>query len=182
MHESLNRRTVIVGNGGSGKSTLAGVLSAMTTIPAVNLDDLHWENDGGVYGRKRDVEVAKGLVAVAAAGENWIIEGVYGWLADIALPRATALIWLDYPWSVCRQMLLARGPRQCTDETAFIELLNWAEGYWNRSTSSSYEGHLRLYEKFPRAKWRLKSPDDIEALLGDLSGDVALPPVPSDFC
>jgi len=30
----------------------------------------------------------------------WIIEGVYGWLAEVALPRATALIWLDLPWSL----------------------------------------------------------------------------------
>ena len=30
-------------------------------------------------------------------------EGVYGWLAEVAVPRATALIWLDIPWDVCRE-------------------------------------------------------------------------------
>jgi hypothetical protein len=37
------------------------------------------------------------MVADATAESKWIIEGVYGWLAELALPRATSLIWLDLP-------------------------------------------------------------------------------------
>jgi hypothetical protein len=69
----------------------------------------------------------------------WIIEGVYGWLADVALPRATALIWLDFPWSLCRAGLLARGPRRGATDRDDVELLKWAETYWNRQTPSSYK-------------------------------------------
>ncbi|MFY9956597.1 hypothetical protein [Bradyrhizobium sp.] len=44
-----------------------------------------------------DEDAAKRMVADAAAESKWIIEGVYGWLAELALPRATSLIWLDLP-------------------------------------------------------------------------------------
>lgn len=37
------------------------------------------------------------MVQQVASGEHWIIEGVYGWLAQEAIPRATMLIWLDIP-------------------------------------------------------------------------------------
>jgi hypothetical protein len=92
----LGKRILIVGNSGSGKSALADHLAARMGLPAVDLDLLHWENDG--YGAKRDEEVAKRLTADAAAAARWIIEGVFGWMARVALPRATALLWLDLPW------------------------------------------------------------------------------------
>jgi hypothetical protein len=49
------------------------------------------------------------MVAALAATPRWIIEGVYGWLAAVALPRAAALVWLDLPWTACRDGLAARG-------------------------------------------------------------------------
>lgn len=88
MNQFLTR-TVIIGNGGSGKSTLAGALARVADVPPVDLDRLHWEDEG--YGRKRDVETAKRLTLAEVAKPRWIIEGVYGWLADVALPRASRL-------------------------------------------------------------------------------------------
>ncbi len=75
MLESF-QRTVIIGNCGSGKSVFAESLAALTHIPAIDLDTLHWERDG----HKRDEEAAKRLVREAAAAPRWIIEGVFGWL------------------------------------------------------------------------------------------------------
>src|SRR5665213_1597808 len=99
-HQILrSQRTVIIGNSGSGKSTLADRLAARLHIPAIDLDLMHWEDEG--YGQKRDESAARRLVAEAADEPRWIIEGVYGWLADAAIPRATGLVWLDLPWSEC---------------------------------------------------------------------------------
>ena len=39
--------------------------------------------------------VARQKVANLAATKRWVIEGVYGRLAEAGVPRATALIWLD---------------------------------------------------------------------------------------
>jgi adenylate kinase family enzyme len=108
MLESF-QRTVIIGNCGSGKSVFAESLAGLRHIPLIDLDSLHWERDG----HKRDEESAKRLVREAAATPRWIIEGVFGWLAEIALPRATAIIWLDLPLEhVPREFACPRSARR----------------------------------------------------------------------
>ena len=166
MIEPLTERTVIIGNGGSGKSTLAEAIANLAHIPAVDLDRLHWEE--GSYGLKRSEDVARNMVRDISDQPRWIIEGVFGWLADVALPRATGLIWLDVPWRVCRAGLLARGPRRgaTSDDTA--ELMNWAEAYWTRQTPSSFAGHSRIFDDFSGTKFRLTSREQIARLLENL--------------
>jgi adenylate kinase family enzyme len=154
-------RVVIIGNGGSGKSTLAHAIGQRGGAPVFDLDDFHWQ-DG--YGFKRAEPIARQLVADAAAAPAWIIEGVFGWLAEVALPRASALIWLDVPWSVCCDGLSARGPRgaSAADHAALLE---WAEAYWRRTTSSSFSGHLTLFAGFDRVKQRFTSRSEAEEFL-----------------
>ena len=101
---------IIIGNSGSGKSTLAERVGVALHLPVHDLDFVHWHADG----RKRDETDAKVRVARIAAGDGWVIEGVYGWLAEVALPRADTLIWLDLSWDDCRAGLLARGLRRDT--------------------------------------------------------------------
>jgi adenylate kinase family enzyme len=148
-------RTVIIGNSGSGKSTFAARLASRLNCPAIDLDLLHWRGDG--FGQKRDEAEARQLVANAAAEPRWIIEGVYGWLAQVAIPRATGLVWLDLPWDECKASLIARGPRRGGDDAQFGELLAWGEGYSSRTTSSSFEGHRQIFDAFAAAKQRLRS-------------------------
>ena len=146
MFESLSQRTVIIGNSGAGKSALAESLSALVHVPVIDLDLLNWEGDE--YGRKRDDDAARRMTLDVSAQPRWIIEGVYGWLAESALPRATALIWLDFQWSLCHAGLLARGPRRGATDQDGAELLKWAETYWNRQTSSSFAGHSLMFTNF----------------------------------
>lgn len=166
MLDALSERVVVIGNGGSGKSTFAENLAALTRAPVIDLDLLVWE-DG--HGPKRDEEITKRQVLEAAAASRWIIEGVYGWLAEMALPRATALIWLDLPWSLCRDGLLARGQRRGGTAADFAELLEWSEAYWQRQTSSSFTGHTRLFDDFPGFKLRLRDRGQIRQLLTRLA-------------
>jgi adenylate kinase family enzyme len=105
--DDLKQRTVIVGNSGAGKSTLAEKLAHIVNVPAIDLDQLQWEEGG--YRCKRNEQLAKCLVRDVATKPHWIIEGVFGWMAEVALPRVTALIWLDIPWNVCRESLVQRG-------------------------------------------------------------------------
>jgi adenylate kinase family enzyme len=166
MLEAFKQRIVIIGNSGSGKSTLADSLANLTGIPAVDLDRLHWAGNG--YGVKRDEAAARDMVLEVAAKRGWVVEGVFGWLAEVAIPRATALIWLDLPWQVCRQGLLARGVRRGGTDADFTELMKWAEEYWQRQTSSSSAGHFRLFESFQRARLRLRTRHEVSQLLTDL--------------
>ena len=166
MFESLSQRTVIIGNSGAGKSALAESLADLILVPVIDLDLLNWEGDD--YGRKRDENDARRMTLEVSAQPFWIIEGVYGWLAEVALPRATALIWLDFPWSLCRAGLLARSPRRGATDQDTVELLKWAETYWNRQTSSSFAGHSRMFNNFPSTKFRLENREQAAILLADL--------------
>jgi len=155
-------RIVIIGNSGSGKSTLAKAIAAQSDLPAHDLDRIHWLNKVGI---KRDEEQAKAMVAALAKQSRWIIEGVFGWLAEPALLRATSLIWLDLPWSACRQNLATRGAWSGATPAEHEDFLRWAEAYWQRTTPSSFAGHLALYEGFAGMKQRMQSRSGIDDLL-----------------
>ncbi len=110
------------------------------------------------------------MVEAAAAREAWIIEGVYGWLAEVALPRTTDLVWLDLPWAVCREALMAREVSTSRPEDR-QELLTWAEAYWDRDTSSSFAGHERIFENFAGRKSRMRSRNEAYGVIGGLAGN-----------
>ena len=163
LSEGLQKRTVIIGNAGSGKSWLASRLSVLTGAPAIDLDRIHW--DDANFSHKRDEAASRQMVQDEAARPRWIIEGVYGWLAECAIPRATALIWLDLPWADCRAGLLARGPWRGVTAAEFEAFLTWAEAYGTRQTSTSVAGHGRLFDAFPGTKLRLRSREDARRLV-----------------
>lgn len=166
MTEPPIERTVVVGNSGSGKSTLAEAIANLAHIPAIDLDLLHWEE--GSYGLKRNEDVARKMVLDISDQPSWIIEGAFGWLAEVALPKATSLIWLDFPWSVCRAGILARGLRRGATSHDAAELMKWAEAYWTRQTPSSFAGHSKLFNDFSGTKLRLDSREQVAQLLDNL--------------
>ena len=156
-------RTVIFGNGGSGKSFVAAQLSSRLSLPVVHLDDLHWMP--GQYGAPRDKAEVAELVRAEAEADRWIIEGVYGWLAKIALPRATALVWLDIAEAECVENIRRRGIQGGGSAADFEGLLTWVSEYRVRTNSNSYTGHEALYSGFEGEKFRLSSRDEIAVFL-----------------
>lgn len=159
---TLPDRILIIGNSGSGKTTLARAVSNSHHHPVIGLDQIHWE-DGG-FAQKRDEQEARRLTRDAATADRWVMEGVYGWLAQEAMPRAQALLWLDLPWTACRAGLLERKADQAFD----AGMLLWAEQYWIRETSSSFAGHRRLYDDFAGDKLRLCAREDVAAFIARL--------------
>src|SRR6516225_2727440 len=103
----MSPRTVIIGNSGSGKSRLAESLSALLSFPVVHLDKLFWMPGG--FNEKRPSDEIKNEVEQKRKEASWIVEGVFGELAEMFLPKAQSLIFLDMEWSVCREGLLSRG-------------------------------------------------------------------------
>lgn len=158
----LPDRILILGNSGSGKTTLARAVSESRQHPLISLDRIHWE-DGG-FARKRDEQQARRMAREAATADRWVMEGVYGWLSDEAMPRVQTLLWLDLPWPACRAGLLDRKADQPFD----AEMMLWAEQYWTRDTSSSFAGHQRLYDDFAGEKLRLHSREEVAAFMARL--------------
>ncbi|MES2711181.1 MAG: adenylate kinase [Pseudomonadota bacterium] len=159
-------RLLIIGNSGSGKTTLAAGVAARTGQAHRDLDEIHWLADG----RVRDRQEALDAVAAAAAEPRWIIEGVYGWLAAAALPRATGLLWLELPWPECRASLVGRGPKPGMGDAAHAALIDWASAYDSRPTSTSAAGHRAMFESFGGARMRLQSRHAVAALLARSPG------------
>lgn len=158
----LSDRILIIGNSGSGKTTLARAVSNSHKHSLVGLDQIHWEAGG--FARKRDEQEARRLTREAATADRWVMEGVYGWLAEEAMSRVQALLWLDLPWAECRAGLLDRK----ADQTFDTDLMVWAEQYWTRETSSSFAGHQRLYEGFAGDKLHFNRRDDVAAFIARL--------------
>ena len=159
MHSALETRTLIIGNSGSGKSTLAEHVAVCAACRVIDLDDIHWEKIPA--GKKRDETLAIQMAESVAGEPKWVIEGVYGWLAEAVTPRATALVWLNLPWNECKAGLEQRGARRGDTEVQFSELLQWAERYWMRQTPTSFVGHSRIFEEFRGAKWALTNRSDV---------------------
>ncbi len=63
---------------------------------------------------------------------------------------------------------LPRGPRRGTTDQDDLELLKWAETYWNRQTPSSFAAHSRMFTNFPGTKFRLETREQATILLADL--------------
>ena len=159
-------RTLSIGNSGSGKSTLAGQIATRAKLQAVNLDTIYWIDQQCLT--KRGTVAAKAMITERAAGDLWVIEGVYGWLIDTIISRATQLLWLDLPWPECEAGLLARGPLG-VDDAEFQALLAWARDYWVRQTPSSRQGHATIFDAFAGPKRALTSRADVAAFTARLA-------------
>ena len=161
------QRVLIMGNSGSGKSWLAARISEFKTLPVTDLDTLYWEQDG--YGRAREkTEVIKDVLAIANK-ERWIIEGVYGWIADQVSYYASHVIWLTPKPCESVETIQGSGIRNNGSVKDYKALLEWASLYEIRTGSSSYEGHLSVFSKVsPENQIKLASREDINQFLTQL--------------
>ena len=146
-------RIVIIGNSGSGKTTLAKELGASRNLPVIHLDRLFWMP--GSFEVKRPPGVVHAEIDQERQAPAWIVEGVFGELAQRFLERADHLVWLDLPWAACRANLDSRGPAQANDVAGFDRLMAWAGDYWTRTDLRSHAGHEKIFHDFPGAKDRI---------------------------
>jgi adenylate kinase family enzyme len=162
-------RIVIIGNSGSGKSYLAKSLSAIYSIPVVYLDQLFWMPGG--FNEKRPMDEIKNEIELKRKDSSWIVEGVFGELAELFLPQAQSLFFLDMDWTVCHAGLLARGSESSKQleaakaEENFKKLLLWAEQYWTRTNLCSHAGHLQLFSNFAGRKFKFTCRAEIDNFL-----------------
>ena len=156
-------RIFIMGNGGSGKTWLAQGLARKLKLPAVHLDDLHWmPNLAG----ERPRDERNRLVAQAAAGDHWVMEGIYGTIIRQALPRVTSLIWLDVPDDECIANIRLRGITGGGTLEQFNELLDYTRGYRLRKNHmNSFDAHRQFFEEHLSKKIKLQNRSEIAAFL-----------------
>ena len=167
-------KTIIIGNSGSGKTWLAKRLARGGDTPILHLDDLFWEPGG--FDRKRGAEELDRLIEKSKDTASWIVEGVFGELAERYFTDAEMLIWLDIPWEICKTRLLARGAEskrhlgRAQSEEGLKRLIDWASHYHDRSDLRSLIGHRSLMEKFSSRTLHVTSEEAVNRFaLSDLS-------------
>jgi adenylate kinase family enzyme len=109
-------RVAVVGTSGTGKTTFARSLSGALGVPHVELDSLYW----GPQWTPVPTEQFRSSVRSAVEAPAWVIDGNYSGVRDLVWGNATALVWLNYPFSVAFPRALRRTFRRiATRETLY---------------------------------------------------------------
>jgi len=99
-------RIVVVGTSGSGKTTFARSLAEALRREHIELDALHW---GPNWTPRTDFAE---LVRAAVTADAWVVDGNYSRVRDQVWERATAVVWLNYPFRVVFWRALVRTIRR----------------------------------------------------------------------
>jgi adenylate kinase family enzyme len=99
-------RIAVIGTSGSGKTTFARQLAGILDRTHIELDALHWGPNWTA--RAEFLE----LVRVATSADRWVVDGNYRTVRDQVWGRATAIVWLNYPFGVVFRRALARTIRR----------------------------------------------------------------------
>lgn len=177
------QRIMIIGQPGSGKSTLARQVGAITGLPVVHADHIHWQ-PGGVE-RSKDEKTR--LCHEVEAGEAWGLEGGHSVTWDNRMARAQMVVWLDMAvalraWRVLKRSVLWNGQLRpdmapdCVERFGPQTLPFWA--YFWRSRHSVRAGMARLVARAPEGKpvVHLRSWSEVSRFLRSFDKEIGPPP------
>lgn len=169
-------RTVVIGTSSSGKTTFARNLASHLGVDHTDLDSLFWLPGW----QEREDDDFRARVAAWAVRECWVVDGNYTRVRDLLWPRATAVIWLDYPFFLVLWRSLKRTVRRAvtgeeicngnreTLRKSFLSrdsILLWVI----QTHAKNRKRYAATFEDwaYPNAvKIRLKTPAEAAALLG----------------
>lgn len=100
----LCRRVLVVGSGGAGKSTFARNLGRATGLPVIHLDRYHWRAGWTAPPREQWHDTVDQLIA----RDSWIMDGNYSGTFSRRFAVADAVVFLDYPRTLCVARALKR--------------------------------------------------------------------------
>jgi adenylate kinase family enzyme len=117
MEQMNHKRVVVLGTSGSGKTTLARKIAARYNIKHIELDLLYW-NAGWKPTPMPDF--LQKINKAVQENESWVICGNYNEAKQITLPRATDIVWLNYPLRINLWQALKRSVKRIfTKEESF---------------------------------------------------------------
>ena len=153
-------RILIFGNSGSGKTTMARALAEEHGLAHLDLDSLAWESPGI---RLSAEESGSRILAFVEGNDEWVIEGCYGDLLEVAAPHAGELRFLNPGVEACIANCRARPwePEKypsAEEQDARLEfLLDWVRQYETRTDEYSLATHRRIYDRFSGPKREISS-------------------------
>jgi adenylate kinase family enzyme len=123
---SVGPRVLVVGTSGAGKTALAARLARRLGGPHIELDEFKH----GPNWTERSAEEMRTRTAAAIAGVDvWVVDGNYTEVRDVVWPRATTLVWLDYPRHLVMRRVVRRSIARAVTRR---ELWNGNRSDWRR--------------------------------------------------
>ena len=153
-------RIILLGNAGAGKSTMARRLMNGQAIPRLSLDEIAWSEGTE---RKQLEESVQALRKFIYDNEQWIIEGCYSDLIEVALPFSDELRFMNPGIEVCVEHCLKRPwePEKFSTEKEQKEMLasliSWVREYETRTDEYGLQRHRQLFDHFSGKKREYKS-------------------------
>jgi adenylate kinase family enzyme len=171
-------RVAVVGSSCSGKTTLARELANLLGASYIELDSVYWEADW----KPRPEADFRQLVEEAVSADRWVVDGNYSVVRDLIWPRATAVVWLNYPFRLVFPRALSRTIRRAiTREELYSGNRESLRKAFFSSDSillwviTSFRRHQRDYETlresrtYPQIRfWELRRPSEATQLLSSL--------------
>ena len=136
------KRVLVIGVTGSGKTTFGENLGRALGIPCTDMDSLYW----GPNWTPRAKEDFLNEVDRTTQENQWILTGNYRATRSLSWPRATILVWLDYPLHRVFGRLFLR-----TVKRSWNHELLWGV---NKET---FGKHLKLWSDDSLFYWLLKT-------------------------
>ncbi|MGI4851738.1 MAG: hypothetical protein ACRYGR_07330 [Janthinobacterium lividum] len=165
----MNKGIIIIGTSGSGKTWTGKTLSKLCNIPIFHMDQIWWEP--GNFNRVRSVQNIEKDMENIVCQKEWILEGVFGMIAEKAAPFATHLLWLNLTWHDCRTNIMARGPQFSQPSTieeqniALENLIEWASTHYSRDEKNSEKFFKDIFNEFSHEKICIYNRDQVKEYL-----------------
>lgn len=151
------------GNSGSGKSTHARERAARLGCPHLDLDTLAWSPDAETPTRRPLEDSRSEILRFIDAQEDWVVEGCYADLLEVAISRATEIVFLNPGIETCVENARRRPwepHKYATLEAQDANLgmlVEWIREYGRRTDECSYAAHRRLFDAYAGPKQELAS-------------------------
>ena len=172
-------RIVVIGTPGAGKTTLARSIAVRLNLPHIEVDAIKWQPGWRDLERHDPDEFARPIMA-AIQVEAWVLDGA----CDMVYPRATHLVWLDYPRRVVmarvirrsafrallRTELWAGNRERWRDLLRVSHPIRWAWSNWSRRRRETAERLARV-DSSHLVILRLSSPGEVRQVLHFLAND-----------
>lgn len=150
-------KILVFGNSGSGKSSYAHRLVAQHGLAHLDLDSIVWE-PGKIAVRRNPEAISASLKEFMSEHTQWVIEGCYGELIEIASAHCSQLVFLNPGLAACQANNFNRPwePHKYASmeeqNSMLANLQLWVADYYQRDDVCSYSEHRRIFDAYSGSK------------------------------